>query len=170
MKTKAVFVLASFLAQISIAAAGALKHPNATAELKALQGAWNLVETDTQGQSVKPTLATQWIFAGQKLYLRTGNRSILQGVIVLNPTLKPKALDVVGKGMPPVLGIYELNGHTLKVSAAPNERPASFTSEGGFVVSVLERAKPPQGRHHGRALLSQAHVVHVKAYSTTSIR
>ena len=153
MNSKCLFFVVGLVAQVNLALAAPAKSPTPAAELKALQGAWNVVETETQTHSAKPAVTTQWVFAGQKLYLRTGKKTVLQGIVSLNPAEKPKAINVVGKGAPPMLGIYQLSGHTLKVSAAPNARPTTFPSDATTVVSVLERAKTSHARHRGRALL-----------------
>jgi uncharacterized protein (TIGR03067 family) len=154
MKFRALLLVLVVALQITaVTALGSPKQPTPAAEIKFLQGTWNLVTTETQGQTGTPPVVTQWIFVGQKLYLRTGKKTVLQGVITVSPGQKPKAINVAGKAIPPMLGIYEFSGGKLKVAAAPNDRPADFKGEGAAVVSVLERAKTSHPKHHGRALL-----------------
>jgi uncharacterized protein (TIGR03067 family) len=123
----------------SVAKAARLPRQNALpAELRALQGTWNLVETDIDGQSIRPRLPTEWIFVGHELYLRTGGKTVPQGIVELTAGQK-KAITLVVRGRPVSLGIYELRGRKLEVCASSGQRPAVFVAEGSNVVSVLER-------------------------------
>lgn len=112
-------------------------------ELKTLQGTWNLVETDSQGQSLRPRVLTQWIIVSDKLYLRTGKQMVLQGFIQVGLSAKQKSMDLISNGQPVVLGIFRFLDHRLEVCSGA-QRPSVFVAENGNVVSLLEKAKTPR--------------------------
>jgi uncharacterized protein (TIGR03067 family) len=147
------FLLAALLAADSgLAMAAKVPRQNNAipAELRGLQGTWNLVETDVQGQSIKPRFPTQWIFVGNKLFLRSGNRTVPQGYVDLNSSQKPRAITLVVQGKPSILGIYELRGQKLQICASADERPSLFVADGSNVVTVLEKATAPHVGRRGR--------------------
>jgi uncharacterized protein (TIGR03067 family) len=81
--------------------------------------------------------------------LKVGDETV-QGTIEINPTKKPKTIDVkpeigTNKGKT-LLGIYELDGDSLKICLAlpDKDRPTAFATaaENGQQLVVYKREKP----------------------------
>jgi uncharacterized protein (TIGR03067 family) len=130
---------------------------------KGLDGTW-IVESivrDPREKGPDEGKGLRIIIKGQKVVAKAPDQEKPIGglIIRVDPTRKPKAVDAwpdesaFGKSVeeifkePPVLGIYEVDGDTLKVCWAPletRERPAEFASEAGSGHSlvVLKRDKP----------------------------
>ena len=88
-------------------------------------------------------------FEGDRHAVKKGGEVIQAATQKLDPSRSPKALDVTvaegpNKGAV-MLGIYEINGDTLKVcfDAQGKKRPTEFTSPPGsdYFVNVHKRAK-----------------------------
>ena len=104
-------------------------------ELKAVEGTWELVARLSEGASDPPRPGdrpTLTIRNGRYQHAAAG-RVTGEGVFHLDPTVTPKAVDVVHdsgtyKGKP-VPGIYELSGDQLRIcfaSAPGKARPAKI--------------------------------------------
>jgi uncharacterized protein (TIGR03067 family) len=83
-------------------------------------------------------------------YTVTVGTAVDQGTVKLDPSAKPKALDITGTEGPnkdkKILAIYERNGDTLRVcyDLSGKSRPTEFKSEAGtqlFLVTY-KREKP----------------------------
>jgi|SRR5579884_386972 len=125
------------------------------AEVKNLQGPWVEPRAWAKGQQGRGGYYS-WVFEEERVgfYHTTtidgeaAARSGHGGTYKLDPTAKPKAIDVVMKGRggkeQTLLGIYELNGDTLKLCIAweGGQRPATFESSGTTRLYVLK--KPPE--------------------------
>jgi uncharacterized protein (TIGR03067 family) len=121
-------------------------------ELKKLQGTWATVSIEAAGEKVtdKDKIKTWKLTTkGDKYTLKVGDEMV-QGTIEINPTKKPKTIDVKpdsgsNKGKT-LLGIYELKGDNLKICLAPpgKDRPREFASEAGTAhqLVVYKREKP----------------------------
>jgi uncharacterized protein (TIGR03067 family) len=144
------FVVGCLACGVCVGRAFAVAAPNSLpAELKNLQGTWNLVETDVEGQAVRPRVLTQWIFVGDKLYLKSGGRTVPQGVVQLDSSHQPKAIDLIVGGNRALSAIYEFKDHKLTICSAAGERPTAFVGVGGHVLNVLERVRAPHvAKHH----------------------
>jgi len=143
-------LISAAVSSVSLAA----KAPTdpAQIELAHLQGTWNLVSTSAQGQTTKPAKGTQWIISGNRLLLKSGGKTVPQGLIEIDASKTPKAIHLLGQGTPQVFGIYQLKEHKLEVCASPQQQPTVFVAEGSNVVSILEKAKT--GHRSWRARLS----------------
>ena len=148
MKPKMLFLLiaGAMAASVCIGKAAARSENPAQSELKKLQGAWKVIETQAEGQKGKPRLLIQWVFRGNELLLVTRGKTVPRGFVTLDPTQKPKIMDVVVQGRPVSLGIYELKGNQLKLCWTGAERPTVFATQGNATVEVLERVKTPHAR------------------------
>jgi uncharacterized protein (TIGR03067 family) len=121
-------------------------------ELKKLEGTWATVSIEAAGQKVtdeEKIKNRKLSTTGDKYRLQVGDETV-QGTIEINPSKKPKTIDVkpdsgTNKGKT-LLGIYEMDGDSLKVCLAPagKDRPTAFTTaaENGHQLVVYKREKP----------------------------
>ena len=86
---------------------------------------------------------------GDKFTVSEENNASFSGTFKVDPTKKPKTIDVTFTDGPEkgkiALGIYELEGDTYKVITDPagKSRPAEFAIKpgSGYVLQVLKREK-----------------------------
>jgi uncharacterized protein (TIGR03067 family) len=120
-------------------------------EVRKFQGAWTIESSETGGKKLpagdlKGLIVT---FEGDKHTVKKGDEVVQVGTQKLDPSQSPKAIDVImtegpNKGAV-MLGIYEIDGDTLKVCFDPNgkKRPTEFKSAPGSenFVNVHKRVK-----------------------------
>jgi uncharacterized protein (TIGR03067 family) len=124
---------------------------DAEKELKKFHGVWTFESVEAGGQKapadgLKGLTVT---FAGDKYTVKKGDEVIQVGTQKLDPSKSPKAIDVtVTEGLKKgavMLGIYEIDGDTLKVcfDEEGKKRPTEFKSPAGSetFVNVHKRAK-----------------------------
>jgi uncharacterized protein (TIGR03067 family) len=132
-------------------AADAPRDEAAKKDLERMQGDWAADSYVQDGVEV-PRDDAQSLFRtvkGNGYTVFRFNKAIGKGTFTLDATKRPRAIDArpaAGKGeAPPILGIYELDGDTLKLCFAMpgKERPAAFTSRpgSGHVLTVWRREK-----------------------------
>jgi uncharacterized protein (TIGR03067 family) len=108
-------------------------------ETKQFQGHWTLESSVTGGQDIPRDQLHGFvlIYEGDKHTLTYGDKVIQVGTQKIDPSKSPKAIDVTITGGPSkgkvMLGIYEIDGATLKVCFDPEgkERPTGFKSAPG---------------------------------------
>jgi uncharacterized protein (TIGR03067 family) len=120
-------------------------------DLENLQGTWILVAMERDGEDVAAEDFTDWkaVYEGNRVTLRAGERIRRRGVITLDPSRIPKAIDTRDQDGPyadqTVPGIYSLEGDKLRLCfARPGaQRPKDFTTKGGaaFLFCVYRRHK-----------------------------
>ncbi len=125
----------------------------ADADLKALQGTWECVALEREGnetppENLKGSLA---VYEGNRLTLYRDGDPYRLGLVTLNPAAKPKAAintwDLNGPYADRTLpGIYSIEGDTLKLcyAHAGEDRPTEFTTKSGpgFLCLTYKRKKP----------------------------
>ena len=143
--------LGCLVAALTIGRAGA-QDDAAKKEMKKLEGTWATVSIEAAGEKVtdKDKIKTRKLTTkGDKYTLKVGDESV-QGTIEINPTKKPKTIDMKpdsgsNKGKT-LLGIYELDGDNLKTCLAlpGKDRPADFATaaEDAQQLVVYKREKP----------------------------
>ena len=120
-------------------------------EVKKFQGAWTIESSVTGGKEIPAGDLKEFIltFEGEKHTLKKGDEVIQVGTQKIDPSKSPKTIDVTmtegpNKGAV-MLGIYEIDGDTLKVCFDPQgkKRPTEFKSGPGSVnfVNVHKRVK-----------------------------
>jgi uncharacterized protein (TIGR03067 family) len=120
-------------------------------ELKKFEGTWTFESSETGGKELPPGELKKLIltFEGNKHTVKNGDEVIQVGTQKLDPSKSPKAIDVTmaegpNKGAV-MLGIYEIEGDTLKVCFDPRgkKRPTEFKSAPGSenFVNVHKRVK-----------------------------
>jgi uncharacterized protein (TIGR03067 family) len=118
-------------------------------ELKKFQGAWTFESSEAGGKELPAgeLKGLTLTFEGDKHTVKKGNDVIQVGTQKLDPTKAPKAIDVTltegGNKGAVMLGIYEIDGDTLKVcfDAEGKKRPTQFKSPpgSGTFVNVHKR-------------------------------
>jgi uncharacterized protein (TIGR03067 family) len=120
-------------------------------EVKKFQGTWTFESSEAGGQQLPAGELKELVitFAGDKHTIKKGDQVVQVGAQKLDPSKSPKAIDVnmtegPNKGVF-MLGIYEINGDTLKVCFDPQgkKRPTEFKSAPGSAnfVNVHKRVK-----------------------------
>jgi uncharacterized protein (TIGR03067 family) len=140
-----VVVLLAMTLAIRSATAG-----DATDDLKAFQGTWDLVSFEREGKEVKPQNDTKAIITGHKTIIKVGDKVIAAGTFKLDPGKKPKAVDLTYTAGPDkgktFKGIYQFDGDQVKFcrpGSPDDDRPTEFKTKVGSraFVSVYKRAK-----------------------------
>jgi uncharacterized protein (TIGR03067 family) len=148
MRVRLPGMLLVLAAGLLVAADGA--DDKAKAELKKLEGTWNVktVTVDGQDRTADYGDLKMVIKKDGEFVVRQGDKDSHGGIFTVNPDKKPKWIDnkyTSGAYKGKVeLGIYELDGGKLKFcfsSPDGKERPAEFTSKegSGFELTTLER-------------------------------
>lgn len=120
-------------------------------ELQKFQGAWTFESVETGGKkgSADELKGMTLKFEGAKHTVSKGDEVIQVGTQKIDPTKSPKTIDVTmtdgpSKGMV-MLGIYEIDGDTLKVcfDFEGRKRPTEFKSPAGSptFLNVHKRVK-----------------------------
>jgi uncharacterized protein (TIGR03067 family) len=143
-----------FVAAMILIAAEAPKDDAVKKDLKKMEGTWmqigetheGITRTDKENKKAKVKL----IIKGDKYSIFFGAKEAGKGTIRLDPSKKPKEIDMVlgGKDFKGqvMLGIYELKGNVLKVcNAFPGKaRPEEFSAKKGSkrFLFTYKRVKP----------------------------
>ena len=141
MSGVAVLAIVSLFAVVRSQAADGDANAEAVAkDLQVLKGAWRMNSKEVDGRKfsdkeIKDVIGT--IDGSGKVSVRRGDKVINEGTVKLDPTKKPKAIDITftageRKGQM-VLGIYEIEGDTFRVCVARpgDERPAELSAKAG---------------------------------------
>jgi uncharacterized protein (TIGR03067 family) len=124
--------------------------PDVEKELKKFQGAWTFESSESGGQKFPADQLKDLVltFDGAKHTVKNGSALIQAGTQTIDPSKSPKAIDVTlteGPTKGVMLGIYEIDGDTLKVcfSMGGKNRPTEFKSPAGSETffNVHKRAK-----------------------------
>jgi uncharacterized protein (TIGR03067 family) len=139
------------LAAVTILPAWAADTPAIKKDLAALQGEWSMVSGSADGYPMPDAMLGQSkrVCKGDETTVAVGGQLFMKAKFTIAPSKKPKTIDyqmidgpTKGKTQ---LGIYELEGDTLKSCFGPagGERPADYTSKpgDGRTLSVWKRAK-----------------------------
>ena len=145
-------IVSLFAAVRSQAADGEAKEEAVAKDLQAFKGTWRLSSKEEDGkkfseEEIKDVIGT--IDGSGKVSVRRGDKVINEATVKLDPTKKPKTIDVTftegeRKGQR-VLGIYEIEGDAFRVCVARpgDERPAEFSAKAGSgrTIVVYKRQK-----------------------------
>jgi uncharacterized protein (TIGR03067 family) len=105
-----------------------------------LQGKWSVVSAKGNGQDLPADLArsVKIAFEGDKYAVTIFDQKIT-GTFKVDPTKKPKELDINTADGKIAKAIYELNGDTLKIAEgeAGDARPKEFLSKEGNNITVM---------------------------------
>jgi len=150
-----IFLVALFCAVVFAASGGSSTLADEKADLdkevRKFQGTWTFESSETGGEKlpIGELKALILTFEGPKHTVKKGDDVIQVGTQKLDPSKSPKTIDVTiaegpNKGTV-MLGIYEIDGDTLKVCFDPQgkKRPTEFKSTPGSdnFVNVHKRVK-----------------------------
>src|SRR5262249_41377221 len=119
-----------------------------------LQGTWLPATAELGGKmfpdEVRKTV--KLVIKGDK-YTVTVGKQVDQGTVKLNPSAKPKEMDITGTDGPntgkTILAIYERNGDTLRIcyDLSGKNRPTEFKAKAGTqLFLVTYKREKPSGR------------------------
>jgi len=137
----AVLAIVSLFARVrSPAADGIANEETVAKELQAFKGTWRLSSKEEDGKKFSEEEIKDIIGTGDglgKFSVRRGDKVIGEATVKLDPTKKPKRIDVSftegqHKGQT-LLGIYEIDSDAFRVCVARSgdERPAEFSAKAG---------------------------------------
>jgi RNA polymerase sigma-70 factor (ECF subfamily) len=115
-----------------------------------LDGSWVAESREHGGKKMSEELVRKCkvVISGDKITLvglTNGSKEDgIEGTFKLDPAGKPKAIDIRFPDWVDVVGIYELDGDSLKlciVESAGNNRPTEFKGTGKRFLMVLKRSK-----------------------------
>jgi uncharacterized protein (TIGR03067 family) len=153
MSGVAVLAIVSLFAVVrSQAASDETKEEAVAKDLQAFQGTWRLSSKEEDGkkfseEEIKDVIGT--IDGSGNVSVRRGDKVVNEGTVKLDPTKKPKTIDVTFTGGErkgkSVLGIYEIERDTFRVCVARpgDERPTEFSAKAGsgHILIVYKREK-----------------------------
>ena len=131
----------------TLAAAGA--YAGGTEDRKRIQGAWDVMSVTDGGRAVpaEKLKGAQIILTKDELIaIMEGEKKVI-GTYTLNPSEKPKHIDLKTEGKYVMKGIYELDGNSLKLcfnEDPTGARATAFESKKGSpndLLFVLKRKK-----------------------------
>jgi uncharacterized protein (TIGR03067 family) len=130
--------------------AAAAWSQDAANERKLLEGAWlpTAAEMSEKGWDETTLKSMKLVIEGDK-YAVTVGKAIDKGTTKIDPSKKPKTMDIMGADGPnkgkTFLCIYELNGDTLRVcyDLSGKARPSEFKTKKGELLFLVtyKRAK-----------------------------
>jgi uncharacterized protein (TIGR03067 family) len=135
------------LATVALCLAADAPSDAAKKEQELLQGDWTLASGERAGEQIPEDLAKSLkrTIKGDVSTVTRDDQPLAKGTFTLDPTKKPKTIDVKLEGGEMIKGIYELSGDTFKLcyGAPGGDRPKEFatTADNGFTLAVWKRAK-----------------------------
>src|SRR5262249_9960773 len=121
-------------------------------DLERLQGTWTLVSLESEGEASSPEQIEGFTatYEGDSLTLKAKETVRRRGIVTLNPSRTPKAINTWDQNGPyedqTVAGIYDSEGDTLKLCfSRPGEaRPTEFSTKKGpgYLMVVYKKQKP----------------------------
>ena len=139
-------IAALFAAVRSQAADGDAKEPAAEKEYQAFKGTWKLASREVDGKKssddeIKDVIGTADGLG--KFSVRSGDKLIGEGTMKLDPTKKPKAMDVSFTEGPrkgeTALAIYEIDSDSFRICIAGRwgDRPTEFSAKAGSSCTLI---------------------------------
>lgn len=120
-------------------------------ELAKLQGIWQPTAMESDGSALTPEELKKYAqpatFQGNKVIAPKDATTTMETPITIDPSRKPKWIEFLKLDGPDkgklMLGIYELDGDTLKISMTKpgTERPVDFTTKLGEPRAVITYAR-----------------------------
>ena len=151
---------------VAAACLAASQPPGTKTDQDALQGVWNVVGFEQGGKAIPPEMFKE-VMDGSTLTVKgtavefkmfqvtvkdvggkpemTKKEKVETGTVKIDPSKKPKQIDIAKREGGTMTGIYELTGDDLKVCLDPEgkERPTEFKTKESSMIGtmVLKRLK-----------------------------
>ena len=147
---RAALALCLFLGSVALAQD---KKPDARTEMKKLEGVWEGFVVEGKGEKAdRGPWQLRLTITGNKITavdLKNNGKDMGSGTFKIDPSKSIKTMDATGVVLPgkrdkTYLGIYELDGDTLKWCVDNKQRgehPAEFRSNNGNFMMILKRKK-----------------------------
>jgi|SRR5260370_27176617 uncharacterized protein (TIGR03067 family) len=153
MRLWGVLLLAGFLlpAGAALVMADDKKDDAVKEELKKFEGTWKLVSSEHDGEKAPDdAIKTAKAMAkGGQVTLSVDGKTVMEADFTIDPTKKPKTIDATVTTAGPdkgkkTLGIYEIDGDTMKICFSDKERPKEFSAKkgSGCTLDMYKREKP----------------------------
>lgn len=118
-------------------------------EVAALQGEWSMTSGERDGQPIPDDARKSFkrVVKDEVTTVTANGQAYMKAKFTVNPLQKPKTIDYILLEGPSkdkrVLGIYELDGDTVKFcfGGPDQERPKEFKSDAGRTVSTWKKDK-----------------------------
>ena len=115
----------------------------------ALQGKWAVTSLTREGKVEAISKDAVRVITDDKYTMKLHPLLTIKGAYKIDPTTNPKAMETTPSSGPykdkPLLGIYELDGDSLKICYAlpGKDRPTEFSSKegSGWILTVHKRLK-----------------------------
>jgi uncharacterized protein (TIGR03067 family) len=135
------------LASGFLAAADDPSDDAAKSDANKLRGTWVVVSVENDGESVPPEIlrkeVVRFVISPDRLAMRLNGEDKSDDLYTLDPKADPKTIDLRGPSGRKVLGIYSLDGDTLRIcwTEQGKTRPKEFATRAGsgFDLWVLKR-------------------------------
>jgi len=134
----AAIAMATFVTQIGAA--------DPKSELELMQGTWKISAAEMGGEKID--LSTTTLTIEKDAYTVKVGEQLDKGILKLDPSKSPRAMDIVGKEGPnkgkTFLAIYELKDDSIKICyALEGKRPTDFTTKGDkrLFMATYKKAK-----------------------------
>jgi uncharacterized protein (TIGR03067 family) len=129
-----------------LAAAGLSRAADAKDDKAKIAGTWSVVKAEFDGKEDPEGKDAKLVFEGDKISVKMKDRTE-DATFKLDPSQKPRHIDIKEKGDRTIPGIYELDGDSLKICfprGNDKERPKEFTGKAGSgtMLVTLKRDKP----------------------------
>lgn len=118
------------------------------AEKKSLEGAWVLESVEIGGKADEKLKKAEvrMVFSGDKITMSKDGKDH-EGSYTIDPSKKPKQIDLTIKGpdgREGTLGVYELDGDTLRITASSSSATAKFGKDGKVTEVKRVEGKRPE--------------------------
>jgi uncharacterized protein (TIGR03067 family) len=118
-------------------------------DLERMRGTWVLVSLEENGKTATEARAKEFkVTIDGERYVFTVGSEVAKGYCKLDPTKKPRAMDIIHEEGPlkgkTKLAVYDFDGDLFKVAVAKpgQDRPEGFAPAAGVLVEVWKREKP----------------------------
>ncbi len=136
------FILPLTLAGVGLLATASARQDASKADLDKLAGKWEVKQYYVNGAIFKGKgLPAPWVVSGDKIVTQGGKG--VEYTYKIDPTKTPKTIDLKTTKGEPLVGVYAIDGDTLKVGYNRKDvRPSTVDAKGADLYFEFRRAEP----------------------------